>query len=77
MMLSGCMRMLTPEEQEELTLSKVRNVGLDIAATMHMQKALESNLEWVCDCGACQYLRASPPVAQAVRKALLKDIQKG
>ena len=62
---------------EETKLSKVRNVGLDLVATIHLIESHESKREWTCHCSACEYLRNSPRVLESVQKAIYKRQQEG
>jgi len=65
---------MTPEQQEELALSKVRNVGLDVLGTMHVIDAFHKKKDWTCECLACQYVRAEPRLVRAIIKNLNKQV---
>ncbi len=62
--------------KEEIALSKVRNLGMDVQATIHMKEAYTYNRLWTCECVGCEYLRKSPPVMEAIRRAVLKSLGK-
>ena len=59
---------------EDEELSCYRNVALDVQATMHMMESYKSGeKEWICRCMACQYIRKSPQVMQAIARAVVKE----
>ena len=58
---------------EDEELSRYRNVALDVQATMHMMESYKSGEKaWVCKCMACQYVRKSPQVMQAIARSVVK-----
>jgi len=64
-------------KQEEILLSKVRNVALDAQATNHMiHSFLSGEKEWVCRCMACEYLRKSPQIVHAIAKTIVRNYKR-
>lgn len=61
-------------KQEELELSRVRNVGMDVQAIMHMQASYKTGeKEWTCRCVACNYVRQSPRVVDAFARTIVRN----
>ena len=61
-------------EIEDNILAKTRNVALDIQATSHMMASYKAGeVEWTCKCVACQYVRQSPRIVDAIARAIVKN----
>lgn len=64
-------------EIEDNILSRTRNIAMDVQATSHMTKSyLSGEKEWLCICDACNYVRQSPKLVDAIAKAIVKNYHK-
>ena len=50
-----------------------RNVKLDIIATLHIRDAQDVGVKWNCNCSACEYMRKTPKLVEAVYKAIKRE----
>ena len=68
---------MNKNQNEDNQLARVRNVGMDVQAIMHMTQSYKSGeREWTCQCPACSYVRRSPQVADAFAKAVVRNYSK-